>query len=196
MLDSPLGAFFSSPFSLSACSLIFSLFPVLFHFDIQIVRSFSFAYGFFFELVDSIPNLHKYICVPLMHTYQNPCSNIASKRWMGYSSIAGWVTDWLTSWLAGWLAEWLVCLAKAWLAWENNCGLVEQRFHRKFPVNLFEFIYIFAAISLHKLLLNIPKLRNLFSFEWVRARVCLYWFRNVCMRALLPWAIGSLQWWI
>lgn len=156
MLDSPLGAFFFSFLAeRSLLSLSLSFCPIEFQFEIK--RSFSFACGsllllFFFKLVNSIRNLHKYIyAFHLCIRTEKHVMHIASNRW-------------LVGWLVGRCAE------PHWLAWENNFGLVEQRFHRKFPVNLFGFIYIFAAISLHKLLLNIPKLRNLFCFEWVCAR--------------------------
>lgn len=123
----------------------------------------------FFLLVNSIQNLHKYIyAFSFMHT------EIHVMYHLGYSAFAFAVC--LTGTRAARFALAGLLLVD-WLAWENNCGLVEQRFHSKFPVNLFEFIYILAAISLHKLLLNIPKLRNLFSFEWTVRALCIALFR-------------------
>lgn len=123
----------------------------------------------FFLLVNSIQNLHKYIyAFSFMHT------EIHVMYHLGYSAFAFAVC--LTGTRAARFALAGLLLVD-WLAWENNCGLVVQRFHSKFPVNLFEFIYILAAISLHKLLLNIPKLRNLFSFEWTVRALCIALFR-------------------
>lgn len=41
-------------------------------------------------------------------------------------------------------------------------NLLSNGFTNEFPVNLFRFIYIFCLIFLHKLLLNIRKLRDFF----------------------------------
>lgn len=155
MLDSPLGAYRS--FFCPACSVLTSSFHLsfcvwyvcaCFFFSIWNVPFFYVLFFVFFVRFFSLPpckfysNLHKYIyafhlCIP---------KNLYTHRhWLHQKILCGWRERITVD-----------------LLYTHRGPCVSQA---NFPVNLFEFIYILAAISLHKLLLNIPKLRNLFAFE-------------------------------